>query len=74
MKRITTMSMVAGLIAVLLGILPAARSNIGANATNSSAFNATDAITRNVAQILPLGVLILAAAAIVVGTGILEAT
>jgi hypothetical protein len=74
MKRITTMSMVAGLIAVLLGILPNARSNVGANATNSSAFNATDAITQNAAEILPLGILILAAAAIIVGTGILEGT
>jgi hypothetical protein len=71
MKRITTMAMVAGLIAVFLGILPQARSSVGSNATNTSAYNATDAITRNVAEFLPLGVLILGVAAIIVGVNIL---
>jgi len=70
MQRITSMAMVAGLIAVLIGLLPAARST-AAPGNNTTAFNATEPLATTAVELLPLGVLALAAGAILMSTGIL---
>ena len=68
------MSMVAGLIAIFVAILPEAQSSVGASGNSTAAFNATQRVTNISAELLPLGVLVLAAAAILVGVGILGGT
>jgi len=69
--RITTMAALAGLLVVLLGIIPTQQQRLDANATNTSAFNATEAVVTTSAELAPLVILALAAGAILMGTGIL---
>lgn len=65
------MAMVTVLIGVLVAMLPNARSSVGSSGNSTAAFNATTEVTNTTAELLPLGVLILAVAAIAVGVGML---
>lgn len=69
--RITTMAAAAGLIVVTLGVIPTAQDRLGANASNTSAYNATEAVSQTSAELLPLAVLLLAVGAILASTGVL---
>jgi hypothetical protein len=70
-SRFTAMAAVAGLLVVLLGIVPTAKNRLPANATNTSAYNATEAVATTGSELIPLVVLLLAVGAILSGTGVL---
>jgi len=70
-QRITLLAAATGLLVVLLGIIPTAQTRLGANATNTSAYNATDSVISTGAELLPLALLLLAVGAILQATGIL---
>jgi len=71
-KSIPTMAVVAGLIAVLMGIIPTAQSQVGNAGNSTAAFDTVTRLSTTLTELLPLGVIILAAAAILYGTGILK--
>lgn len=67
----TTMAAAAGLIAVLMGVLPTAQSRVGNAGNSTAAFDAVTTISSFVTEILPFGILILAAGFILYNTGLL---
>jgi hypothetical protein len=70
-NRITAMAGAVGLIVVLLGIIPTMTNRMGSNATNTSAYNATEPVATTGAELMPLVVLLLAVGAILSATGLL---
>jgi len=72
MQRIVTMAVVAGLTAVLVGLVPASLESVGSSGNSTAVFNATQTLSQTATELLPIGVLILAAGAILSGTGILR--
>jgi len=72
MQRITMMAIVGGLIAVMMGIVPAASSDVGNAGNSTAAFDITVTLSQTVTELLPLGILALVAGAILKSTGILK--
>jgi hypothetical protein len=70
-SRFAAMAAVAGLLVVLLGIVPTAQNRLPSSSTNTSAFNATEAVATTGSELIPLAVLLLAVGAILSGTGVL---
>lgn len=71
MQRFVTMAAVAGLAAVLVGLVPATLDSVGSSGNSTAVFNATRELSTTSVELLPLGVLALAAGAILKATGIL---
>jgi hypothetical protein len=70
-SRFTAMAAAAGLLVVLLGIVPTSQSRLPSSANSTAAANATDAVITTGSELLPLAVLLLAVGAILSGTGVL---
>lgn len=72
MQRITVMSMLGGLLAVLMGIVPTARDRVGSAGNSTAAFDALDTLSVTFTEWMPFVILAVAAGAIFMSTNILR--
>jgi len=69
-QRMTLLAACAGLLVTFLGIVPTMSGRAGNAAGNTAAFDAVQTFSVTAAELLPLGLLVLAAAVILSGVGV----